>query len=345
MRKSLEHLKIAVIGGTGCLGRALIQKLTEEGVRLRILVRPHEQQIFSSQKNAEIIVDDINSPEALANLTKGAEIVFHLAGKAHTIPRTIANENEFYRVNTEGTRLLIETAAKNKVRRIIFYSTVGVYGELADHHGDEKSPCNPLTVYTKSKFDAEQLVLNSHTFGGPEGVVLRFPVAYGPYDRGNVAKLIKAIYYRYFFLIGDGKNVRSMISSTNSAEAASLAAFEPKAINEVFCVTDGRDYTMNELVDSICHALGTNWRPYHVPVLLTDLAGRFGDALQKWARVPFPIDSDKVRKLSRPLTFSCEKAKKVLGYEPVETLEKGIRREVEWLYPEIRSKDNANYTD
>ena len=99
---------------------------------------------------------------------------------------------------------------------------------------------------------------------------------------------------------------------------------------------------MNELVDTICHALGISQRPYHVPVSLADLAGRVGDVLRKWAHVPFPIDSEKVKKLSRPLTFSCEKAKEILGYKPVETLAEGIRREVDWLYP---SADYADYTD
>ena len=68
-----------------------------------------------------------------------------------------------------------------------------------------------------------------------------------------------------------------------------------------------------------------------MPLSLANMAGRFGDVLRKWAHVPFPINSDRVRKLSRPLTFSCEKAKRVLEYEAVETLEEGIRREVEWL--------------
>ncbi len=159
-----------------------------------------------------------------------------------------------------------------------------------------------------------------------------------------MAKLIKAVRGRFFFCFGDGNCLRSMISSRNTAEAAvrARAAFEPKAANEVFCVTDGWDYTMNELVDSICRALGIRWRPYHVPVLLADVAGRFGDVLRKWAHVPFPINSDRVRKLSRPLTFSCEKAKKMLGYEPVETLAEGIRREVEYLYPKTRSTDYAD---
>ena len=96
---------------------------------------------------------------------------------------------------------------------------------------------------------------------------------------------------------------------------------------------DGRDYTMNDLVDCICGALGMSWRPYHVPVKIAELAGKIGDFVKK-AGVELPIDSDRVRKLSRPLTFSCEKAKRVLGYEAVETLEEGIGREVEWLYPQ-----------
>jgi len=112
--------------------------------------------------------------------------------------------------------------------------------------------------------------------------------------------------------------------------AAMRAAIEPRAANEVFCVTDGRDYTMNELVDCICGALGMNWRPWHVPVFAAKMGGKVGDLVKKMG-IKAPIDSDKVRKLSRPLTFSCEKATRVLGYEPVETLEEGIRREVDWI--------------
>ena len=326
-------MKVAVTGGTGCLGQPLVEKLIADGMYPKLLVLPNNRSITDLDKKVEIVVGDLNSPEALGLLTKDCDVVFHLAGKVHSVPGTKEKEKEFFRVNVEGTRNLLEAAKKSRVKRVVFYSTVGVYGRDADFHGDELSPCKPGSVYAKSKYLAEQLVLNSSNDGGPEGTVLRFPVVYGPLDRGNVAKLIKAVKRKQFFFFGEGNCLRSMISSKNAAEAAVRAAFEPKAANEVFCVTDGRDYTMNEVVESICCAIGTNWWPWHVPVLLADLAGRFGDVLRKWAHVPFPIDSDRVRKLSRPLTFSCEKAKRVLEYEAVETLEEGIRREVEWLYP------------
>lgn len=338
-------MKIAITGGTGCLGQPLIKKLISDEIEIQLMTLPQDPFKKKIEKKVHIIHGDLNSLEALKLLTKDSDIVFHLAGKVHSDPKTKAEEQEIFQVNVEGTKNLLKASKYNEVKKVVFYSTMGVYGPDADFHGDELSPCRPLSIYAKSKYMAEQLVLDSFKKEGPEGVVLRFPVVYGPFDRGNVARLINAVYKKLFLYFGDGSCLRSMVSSKNAAEAAIRAAFEPKAANQVFCVTDGRDHTMNELVGSICHALKISQRPYHVPVLLADIAGKFGDFLGKWTSVPFPVDSGKVRKLSRPLTFSCEKAKKVFGYEPVDTLEKGIRREVEWLYPEIRSTDKANYRD
>ena len=332
-------MKVAITGGTGCLGLPLVEKLIADGAYLKLLILPNDPSITDLDKKVEIIVGDLNSPNALYLLCMDCDVVFHLAGMVHSVPGTKAEEEGFFRVNVAGSRDLLEAAKKNGVKRVVFYSTVGVYGKDADFHGDELSPCKPGSVYAKSKYLAEQLVLNSSNDGGPEGVVLRFPVVYGPLDRGNVAALIKAVKKKQFFFFGDGSCLRSMISSRNAAEAAVRAAFEPRAANEVFCVTDGRDYTMNELVDCICGVLGMRWRPFHVPVKIAELAGKIGDLVKKKTGIAVPIDSDRVRKLSRPLTFSCEKAKKVLGYEAVETLEEGIRREVEWLYP------SADYAD
>ena len=324
-------MKFAVTGGTGCLGRPLIQKILKDGAYLNLLSVPNDHSFGCSHKKVNIIYGDINSSGILDRLCADCDVVFHLAGKVHSVPRTKDDEQEFYRVNLEGTKNLLEAAKRNRVKRVVFYSTVGVYGKDADFHGDEYSLCRPNSAYTKSKHLAEQLVLNSSQFGGPEGTVMRFPIAYGPLDRGNMAKLIKVIKSKVFFYFGDGSCSRSMISSQNAAEAAVNAAIEPKAANEIFCVTDGRDYTLKEIVSSVLSALNMSWKPYHLPVLMAELAGRSGDILRKWCHISFPIDSDKVRKLSRSLTFSCEKTKRVLGYKPVEMLEEGISKEVIWL--------------
>jgi nucleoside-diphosphate-sugar epimerase len=310
-------------------------------VCLKLLTLPNDSSITNLDKEIEITTADLNSHDALNLLCMDCQVVFHVAGKAHSVPRTKEEEEEFNKVNVAGTMNLLEAAKKNRVKRVVFYSTVGVYGREANFHGDELSPCQPGSVYAKSKYEAEKLALGGRANGGPEGVVLRFPVVYGPCDRGNVAALIKSIHKRYFFYLEDGKAVRSMISARNAAEAAYRAAFEPQAAGQVFCVTDGRDYKLGELVEAICQALGISWRQRRIPLSFAEVIGKLGDLVDKGLGIGLPVDSDKVRKLSRSLTFSCEKARRVLGYEPVETLEEGIRREVEWLYAQIASRKGA----
>lgn len=324
-------MRIAITGGTGCLGQTLIDELVSSGKQIQLLTLQQDPVRKTIKTKTHIISGNLSDFESLKILTENCDIVFHLAGKVHTVPKTKTEEKEFYQVNVEGTKKLLRASKDNKVKRVIFYSTVGVYGQDANFHGNELSPCRPLSAYAKSKYMAEQLVLNSSKNGGPEGVVLRFPVVYGPLDRGNVAKLIEAIYHKLFFYFGDGNGLRSMISSKNAAESAVKAAFEPQAANEVFCVTDGQDYKLKELVNAICNALNTSRQPFHIPISIAESAGKFGDLLEKIRHISFPINSDKVKKLSRSLTFSCEKAKKILGYEPIESLSEGISREVEWL--------------
>jgi nucleoside-diphosphate-sugar epimerase len=321
----------AVTGGTGCLGQPLVKKLIADGAYVKLLALPYDPFITELSNKVEIVPAALNSPEAIDLLTRDCDVVFHLAAKVHSLPKTPKEEQDFYQVNVAGTEGLLESARANKVRRFVFFSTVGVYGKDADFHGDEQSPCRPVSVYAKSKHAAEQSVLDAASHGGPEGVVLRFPVVYGPFDRGNVAGLVRAIYRKHFFYFGNGEALRSMISSRNAAEAAYRAAFEPRAANKVFCVTDGRDYTVQELVECICHALNVSWRPPHVPLTMAKGMGKVGDFLETVARNPLPINSDKVKKLSRPLTFSCEKAKEELRYQPMESLPDGMAKEVEWL--------------
>lgn len=324
-------MRAAITGGTGCMGKPLIEKLITRGFKLNVLALPEDARRASLSSDINVVTGSLNSDESLDALTKGCELVFHLAGKVHSIPKSRKEQKAFYDINLHGTELLIHAAKQNGVKRIVFYSTVAVYGDTLQSVGDESLTRLGISAYAKSKALAEDLVLRSNKSGGPEGVVLRFPVAYGPYDRGNIASLIKAVYRRFFVYFGDGGAVRSMISSANAAEGAIRAALIPGAANEVFCITDDCDYRVTDLVECICKALGTSWRPLHLPLAAAQLVGKIGDAVEKLTGYGFPIDSSKVRKLTQGQTFCCDKAKKLLSYEPFETLEQGISGEVSWL--------------
>jgi nucleoside-diphosphate-sugar epimerase len=330
-REEQRKMKVAITGGTGCMGAPLTEGLIMRGFDVQLLGQAKDKRAHLYKERAQVITGDLNSSDALDKLTRGADVVFHLAGKVHSVPKTSIEEHDFFAQNVEGTKLLLEAARRNGVKRVVFYSTVAVYGKDADFRGDEVSPCAPESPYARSKHMAEQLVLNSRETEGPEGVVLRFPVAYGPWDRGNVASLIRAVIKKRFFYFGESNAVRSMISSRNAAEAALKAASEPQAANKVFCVTDGRDYSVKELVEVICRTVRTAWKPRHMPLGIAQLVGKLGSGIERITSIQAPVTSDIVRKLSRPLTFSGERANQLLGYQPVETLENGIYEEVRWL--------------
>jgi nucleoside-diphosphate-sugar epimerase len=331
-------MKVAVTGGTGCLGTPIIEKLIQLGVDIKLLALPGDSVAQKIGKKLQVVSGSLSSLDVLMKLTKDCEVVFHLAGKAHVNPKIKCEYDEFYHVNVEGTRNLVRACIRSQVKRMIFFSTVSVYGKDGDFHGDECSLCEPVSVYAKSKHLAEKIVLNSEKKGGPKGIVLRFPVAYGPLDRGNVLRLIKAINKKQFFYFGDGRCSRSMISNRNAAEAAINAALGFFTGDGVFCVTDGRDYQLQELVNAICVALRTSWRPWHVPVYAAKLMGKVGDFFENITRISSPINSSAVRKLSSHLTFSCEKAKRLLRYEPTETLSEGISREIEWFQKKVKNQ-------
>jgi len=165
----MKNMRVAVTGGTGCLGRPLVDKLIADGACPKLLTMPNDPSRSYSDNKVEIITGDLNSPDALDRLYMDCDVVFHLAGMVHSIPGTKEEKQEFYQVNVEGTRNLLKAAKKNKVKRVVFYSSVGVYGKDSDFYGDELSLCQPGSVYAKSKYQAEQLVLNSSNDGGQKG--------------------------------------------------------------------------------------------------------------------------------------------------------------------------------
>jgi len=333
-------MRAAVTGGTGCLGRPLISKLLESGIKTRLLVLTQEQIPEEFKQQVEIIYGCLDSIDDLMKLVVNCDVVFHLAGKVHTVPKTPNEEKEFYRVNVDGTRNLVSACIDSGVKRIVFYSTVGVYGKDGNFHGDERSKCEPVSVYAKTKVKAESIVLDCMNNGGPLGVILRLPVVYGAFDKGNVHRLIRAIRNKRFIIFGDGLSHRSFISALNATEAALCAAFGDVPESSVFCITDDNDYTMMEFVESICNALQTDWRPTHLSLSIATRIGKIADSFENIIHRSLPINSSIVDKLSSPLTFSCEKAKNVLNYKPIYSLDRGILDEVEWLVPKIKTLGN-----
>jgi nucleoside-diphosphate-sugar epimerase len=304
-------MKVLVTGAAGCIGRATVARLAAAGH----VVRAVDRVAGAAAPGVEWVVRDLSAADPAA-LAAGCDAVVHLAALVH---RPDVRDPAAYRhANVELTARLLAAARKAGVQaaRFLFSSTVGVYGRDHDLAADEDTPVDPRTPYARSKLEAERAVLDAG------GTVLRFPVAYGPGDRGNVAQLTRAIARGRFVLPGACEAKRSLIASDNAAAAFARALAAPAPAG-LYLVTDDDDRSVRALAEAIGRALTPPVEVRTVPLppvalvaSLGTLAGRFGLRTR--------VDLDALRKLTTRLTFSCARAKQAFGYAPAARFEDAI---------------------
>jgi nucleoside-diphosphate-sugar epimerase len=202
---------------------------------------------------------------------------------------------------------------------------VAVYGEEIEGQINEETAISPQTPYAKSKLEAEHIVLSTG------GVVLRLPMVYGANDRGNMAKMIKAIKNGRFVVPGRGDSLHTFAGRWNVARAVLCALSQEEARGRTFLVTDDENVKLGELCDIISDLCGRR-RPLRVPWLLVAGAALLGSGLKKLTRRNLPIEWSSYAKLTRSLTFDGRKIRQELGYRPVKTLRDGLKEEVDWLF-------------
>ena len=163
-------------------------------------------------------------------------VVFHLAAKLHINDPSPQLAAEYRRVNVEGTAQLAEAARLAGVRRLVIFSTINVYG--CSPPGallDEQSPLCGDSCYAASKIEAEKIALTTLP-----AVVLRLAAVYGPSMKGNYPRLLRALQQRRFAFVGKGDNRRTLVHLEDVCAASLLAAEHPRAVGQIYNVTDGR---------------------------------------------------------------------------------------------------------
>jgi nucleoside-diphosphate-sugar epimerase len=256
MEKTNEFDDCALVtGATGAIGPVLIRALCDNGWRVKAVARNAPLPGLLPE-NVEFIAGDVTQSQFMDSVTDGATVVFHLAAKLHLFDPPANLVNEYERVNVAGTQCVIESAKRNAVKRIVFFSTINVYGSHPGKIPNEDFETRPVEIYAQTKLRAEQLVLKAK--GSDDkliGVVLRLAAVYGPRLKGNYLKLIKALNQRLFFQIGPGNNRRALIHESDLVNAALIAARHPAAANRIFNVSDGSNHGFKEILRAICTAL------------------------------------------------------------------------------------------
>jgi nucleoside-diphosphate-sugar epimerase len=238
------------------------------------------------------------------------DLVVHAAGKAHSLPISQKQAEEFYAVNTKGTENLLNGLNEHLPSTFVFISSVAVYGKVSGLEIDEGHPLLADSPYAISKLRAEELVRNWGLSTGVPIVILRLPLIVGLGAPGNLGAMVNAIKRGYYFRIGSGNASRSMVLVED------IANLIPTLINKsgTFNLTDGYDPTYRELDTHIANQLGKSVKS--VPLKLVRILARFGDSF-KW----FPINSYRLKKLETSLTFSSIKASQQLNWKPNQILQ------------------------
>jgi len=313
---------VLVTGAAGFLGTRVCQVLRERGstvtaLDLRASAGPWDS-FFSTDVTQPI------PPEPFAH----QDTVFHLAGKVHALSELEQDDAEYYRANTEGTRNVLEASIKAGVRRFVFFSTIKAMTRdeapvATDARGmmrpwSETDLVEPDTPYGKSKLEAERLVLQ----GGyvPEPVVLRLCMVYGPRGKGNLQKMVEAIRRNRFPPLPEVRNRRSMVHVDDVVQAALLVADHPKAVGQVFIVSDGQAYSTRQLYECICQALNRPVPDWTIPLWALKALGVMGDGIGRLRGRRFVFDSDALEKLVGSAWFSSEKIQSLLGFKARWTL-------------------------
>jgi dihydroflavonol-4-reductase len=307
--------RILVTGAGGFLGSEVVRQLRAEGRVVRAMVRSAAHVEALEKTGAEVIVADLKDREAVTAATQGITSVIHIAAlfRQAGLP-----ESEFYQVNVEGTRWLLDGAIAAGASRFIHCSTVGVHGDIENPPADESYPYSPGDMYQRSKTEGEQLVLKYFSENKIHGAVIRPGMIYGPHDRRTL-KLFKMVSQGRFFYIGSGNALVHFVDVRDVARAFRLALDNHEVRNEVFIIAGPQSLPLKGFVSSLCEVLKIK-RPWlHLPVKPMQLLGTICEAISTPLRIDPPLYRRRVDFYTKNRSFNCSKAARLLGYTPAQS--------------------------
>jgi UDP-glucose 4-epimerase len=231
----------AVIGGTGFIGRHLLERLAvDTHDRLRVLVHTGTPDWLPALPAVQVVQGDLLQPASLTALLDGAGVVINLAGQVST------DVDDYQGVNLRGMVWLAQACVKHKVRRVIHASSALVYGNALE--ATEDSPCRPISPYATMKLAAEEILTGLLT-AKMQLLTLRLSNVYGPrQSKGLMPYLVKRIRNREPIMIdADGAQVRDFIH-VQDVTAALMKALGMPACTGVLNIGSGQATSIMSLV-------------------------------------------------------------------------------------------------
>ena len=286
-------------GASGFLGSNIIQLLNGAYNIISVGLSPQDTYLVDIATDIPTFIDAF-------------DVVFHAAGKAHSVPKTEAEKRLFFDVNLQGTKNLCTALERSGIpKAFIFISTVAVYGCDSGENITEEHPLNGTTPYALSKIKAEKYLQGWCAMHNVKLSILRPSLIAGPNPPGNLGAMIRGIRNGKYLSIAGGKARKSVLMVQD------IANLLPMLIEKggIYNVCDSYQPSFRELEMVICKQLNKKL-PLSIPYWFAKSMAVLGDCFGENT----PINSLKLRKITNSLTFSNEKAMRELGWKPMNVL-------------------------
>ncbi len=323
-------MKIALVAGAGFVGTRLAKVFDELGVAYTIF----DKKLSGSQ------FVDITQPETL-QLLLGFDVLINLAAEHRddVRPKSLYDE-----VNVEGSRNLCQFCSKNGIEKIIFTSSVAVYG-FAPFDTDENGAINYFNDYGRTKYLAEKVYKEWFNDDASKRtlIIIRPTVIFGEGNRGNVYNLLKQIASGQFMMFGCGQNKKSMAYVENVAQFLHFTLSMLPG-SHLYNYIDKPDFDMNTLVSQIRSKLFDKQDVgFRLPSWLGYLIGYGFDFLAMITGKQLPVSSIRVKKFMGATVFSTAVGK--TGFVPPVSLLDGLERTLQYEFIEDNSMKKTFYTE
>lgn len=310
-----------VTGANGFIGRAFAHRLRERGDTVRGVD-------LRADPDAGVVAGDVTDPATWQHLVEPGATIVHTAALVSNLPSLA----EAWRVNTLGTRRVLDAAVTRGAARVVYLSSVRAFSDLGFPDGvTEAHPLRPDgNPYVDTRIAAEQVALQAHAAGEVDVTVVRPGDVYGPGSRPWTLLPVEMIKANRFLLPAMGRGIFSPVHADDLVSGLVLAADRAEAAGQVFTLSGGVGVETRVFFGHYYRMLGRRG-PVVMPTAAALALATAAAGLNRVRGADDETNPTAVRYLCRTGTYSIEKARAVLGYEPVVDLDEGMRRTEAWL--------------
>lgn len=308
-----------ITGATGFIGKRLSERLRASHRPFRILTR-------HPMHGNDCITGNLQDIPSLDYACTGIHTVFHCAGYAHAFAsRDQRDSAHHWATNAEGTKNLVEAAARAGAKHFVFLSSVKAMAEPGEICADEHFPGIPLTAYGQSKRAAEETVVTVGKRYGMQAVNLRLAMVYGAGGRGNLERMGGLVQRNIFPPLPETGNHRSMVHVEDVVDVMQLVAEDTRANGRTYIVASTEAPSGRELYDAMRQALTMPPTHWSVPAPVLKTAAMAGDMLGYLLHRRMPLNRETLSRLLESAWYSPARIEKELGWQARIPLAQGLQ--------------------